>query len=734
MRSDRVIQFLAHWLPLALAFGALAFLAGSVVYLAGGPILSKDFWWHLKLGEIYWAVGPWLESDPFGYTAGDHKPDPQSWLFGLALYGIESAAGLPGVRWAHALATLGILWLVYATFRRESGSPLLACVASCAFIVLSWWRLMQLRPDLVSIAGVLLLYRLLLEPRDAPSWRRVGLFLLLIVVWANAHGLFAVGLCLLVAALAGYLLQALLLHGIAGAAAEAARAAGAARRLALALLLGVCAGLLNPKGLGGYLIFFSSSESRALWKIGDEWSPLNPFAWTRDPGGLSFLTWLTADALLLAFLLAAALGLWRFVRRPSPRALEGLDTVLLGLGVASLLAILIAFRFLWLSVFPLLFVLCGLRVALDGRPRLASQASGAFAAIGLALALAFPGPGGFRAVAADGSAGTSACSERHYDPYAFHVDGVRFLRDSGLEGNLFNAYWMGGFLDYWLAPRLRTFIDGRMRFPDEVLDDYFSVNFLRGARPGEGFLDVLERRQVDVFFGVGYPTPLPLHRRRVYTAAHLEDASDWLLVSRSVHHAVYLRRGERNRENLSRVAAYYAREGVPFDPARGFDVAEVIRARPDWAQRHGMLPRDYADLYAARRSPDPQTRFRALDGLGLVHALLGDYAQQVAFDRRAAALEPDRYAPRRRLVNGLFRLGRSQEALVAARKLSQLDPAEPRNALILRIAQAAAAADAEPGRPERMSLRQKIHRLPAVSEAEVRELRSRLDCRPLEAE
>jgi hypothetical protein len=377
MRSDRAIQFLAHWLPLALAFGALAFLAGSVVYLAGGPILSKDFWWHLKLGEIYWAVGPWLESDPFGYTAGDHKPDPQSWLFGLALYGIESAAGLPGVRWAHALATLGILWLVYATFRRESGSPLLACVASCAFIVLSWWRLMQLRPDLVSIAGVLLLYRLLLEPRDAPSWRRVGLFLLLIVVWANAHGLFAVGLCLLVAALAGYLLRALLLHGIAGAAAEAARAAGAARRLALALLLGVCAGLLNPKGLGGYLIFFSSSESRALWKIGDEWSPLNPFAWTRDPGGLSFLTWLTADALLLAFLLAAALGLWRFVRRPSPRALEGLDTVLLGLGVASLLAILIAFRFLWLSVFPLLFVLCGLRVALDGRPRLASQASGA---------------------------------------------------------------------------------------------------------------------------------------------------------------------------------------------------------------------------------------------------------------------------------------------------------------------------------------------------------------------
>lgn len=730
MRADRTTQLLVRWLPLAVALGSLAFLAGSIVYLAGGPILSKDFWWHLKLGEIYWAVGPWLESDPFGYTAGDHRPDPQSWLFGLALYAVESAAGLHGVRLAHALATAGILWLVYATFRRESGSPVAACCASCVFVVLTWWRLMQLRPDLVSIAAVLLLYRLLLEPREAPSWQRVGVFLALIVVWSNAHALFAVGPCLLAAAVAGYVLQALLLRGVAGGAADAARAASAARRVAAALLLGACAALLNPKGLGQYLSFFSSSESRALWKIGDEWSPFNPLAWTRDPGGLSFLTWLTADAVLLAFLLAAGVGLWRFVRRPSPSALEGIDMVLLGLSAASVLAILIAFRFLWLSVFPLLFVLRGLRVAFDGR--LASQVSGALAAASLALALAFPGPGGFRVVAADLPSGTSAYLSSHYDPHAFHVDGVRFLRDSGLEGSLFNAYWMGGFLDYWLAPRLRTFIDGRMRFPDEVLDDYFSVNFLQGARAGESFLDVLERRQVDVFFGVGYPKPLPLNRRRVYTTAHLEGVRDWLLVSRSVHHAIYLRRGERNRENLARVAAYYAQEGVPFDAERGFDVGEVTRTRPDWAQRHGMLPRDYADLYAARRSPDPQARFRALDGLGLVHALLGDYAQQVAIDRRAAALRPNSHAPRRRLVNGLLRLGRPQEALAAARKLSRLDPAEPRNALILRVARAAAAT--EPATPERVALRQKIHRLPAVSEAELGELRSRLDRLPLEAE
>lgn len=736
MQSQRIMQLLVRWLPLVVAFGSLAFLAGLVVCVAGGPILSKDFWWHLKLGEIYWAEGPWLESDPFGFAAQGYAPDPQSWLFGVMVYAVESAAGFPGVRAVHALAVVGILWLVYSIFRRESGSSVAACFASCVFVVLAWWRLMQLRPDLVSIAGVLLLYRLLLEPEEPASWRRIGAFLALLLVWANAHALFALGLCLLVAALMGFALRALLLPSVAGGEAEAARMRTAGRRLVAALLLGACVALLNPKGLDQYLSFFSSSESSALWKIGDEWAPFSPFAWSRDPGGLSFLTWLTMDALLLAFPLAAGVGAWRFFRRPSPSALEGVDTVLLGLGAASVVAILVSFRFLWLAVFPLLFVLRVLRVALGQRTRGASTAAWALAAGSAALAAAFPGPGGYRSVAAELPYGFPAYLSRHYDRFAYHVDGVGFLMESGVAGNLFCAYYMGGFLDYWVAPRLRTFVDGRIRYPDEILDEYFAINFLQGSREGESFLDVLDRRQVDLFFGVGYPTPLPANRRRVYTTAHLEGARDWILVSRSIHHAIYLRRDDRNRQNLERVKAYYAREGIPFDPASGFDASEVIRAHPSWAARRGMLPRGYVRLYEARGSSDPSVRFRALDILGLVHTLVGDYARQVEIDREAAALRPRSSAPRRRLVNGLFRLGRPEEALEAARDLGRTDPADPRYARILRLATRAAelgsASDLET--LDRVSLQRRIHTLPVVSQVELRRLQSGFGSLLLEAQ
>ena len=69
-----------------------------------------------------------------------------------------------------------------------------------------------------------------------------------------------------------------------------------------------------------------------------------------------------------------------------------------------------------------------------------------------------------------------------------------------------------------------------------------------------------------------------------------ESGSSRLLVSRGPRHAIYLRRNERNAENLERVIAYYEREGVPFDRNRGLDVKAVIDARPVEAELSLDLP------------------------------------------------------------------------------------------------------------------------------------------------
>jgi len=77
---------------------------------------------------------------------------------------------------------------------------------------------------------------------------------------------------------------------------------------------------------------------------------------------------------------------------------------------------------------------------------------------------------------------------------------------AGLEGNLFNFYAMGGFLGYWLSPRVRTFVDSRAEHYDrDVYMDYSAVTEMLVRRPSQTFLDVLDRRDVDIFFGMGFP-------------------------------------------------------------------------------------------------------------------------------------------------------------------------------------------------------------------------------------
>jgi hypothetical protein len=671
-------------IPGALAGGSLLLLVVLAVYVAGGPIKTADFWFHAKMGEFYASEGPWLAADPLLHTADENAPSPHEWLFGVAVHGLDRAVGFHGLRIVHALAVAGILALAWSIFRRESRSSVAACLAAAVFLVLAWNRLWQLRPDLVSISAALLLYRLLIEPEAAPSWTRVGAATALFGVWANVHSLFAVGWLLVFAALVGVGVHAGLarvLQPPTVADVVVKGDAARARRLAAALGLGLLASGANPRGFQQHLTFWTASQDAGLWRLGDEWTRFEPLDWAATNKAVAPLAWIATDALLALFALAAAIGLVRLLRRRSPSALRGIDPVLAGVGLASIVALLTAIRFLWMGAFALLLPLRAGREALAFRPAWAAAARWAMAFAALGLALAFPRLGGYERIADNVPDGLRGYLAMPYVGGGYHENGVRFLERSGVEGNLFNAYHMGGFLGYWLGPRLRTFVDGR--YPTaEILHEYFRINRQRPVRPGESSLDALERRRVDFFFGVGFPVV----GQRIYTTARLERAAGWRLVHRTLDDAIYLRSNGRNRENLGRIDAYYEREGVPFDPETGFDPWAAIRAHPDWAAARGMWPPSAAASWTQRESPDPDARFRALDTLGWFHAFLGSYAAQVEVDRAAVALRPEARAPRRRLVAGLLRLDRAHEAVEAARALVALDPKGLRSAEFVRIA------------------------------------------------
>jgi hypothetical protein len=678
--------------PTALIAGiGLVLVAIRVLHLAAGPIATDDLWWHLRLGEEYTAHGPWLEADPMLYSAVDGAPSPHAWLFGVAVSGIDRSLGLHGLRLAHVAIVALIIGLAFSIFRCEAGTSAAACLATVVFLVLAASRLGSLRPDLLSIAAVLLLHLLLLGGNEPPSWRRVTASVLLMLVWANCHAAFLVGPLLLLAALGGLAVRMALRRLQQGRGRARAEDAGGPapegrwmRAVTAALVLGLLAALLNPRGIEQHLSFVSSASGSGLWRIADDWLAFAPFSWRQSRLALDVGVWLTADLLLLCFLGAGLHALLRFLREPGAHTLRACDPMLFALGAAAFVAGFVSQRFLWMSVFPLLCVLRVLSSVREESIRRALAWACALVCVGLALSL--PGARPFGSLAPDRLLGhlEQPFSER------YPAEGVRFLAETKVSGNLFGRYATGGFFGYWLAPRVRTLVNGTLNFPTEVFEDYFAAVNLRGVHRDESFREVLDRREVDLFFGVGIPGPRAPATARFYTSADLEGEPDWLLVHRGLEHAIYLRREHRNTENLGRIARYYAREGITFDPERGLDVGTLLRDRPEWAIRQRMVPESYPQLLSDAVHAQRAARQEALDRLGTLHLLLGDYETQLRFDRQTIALAPRRQEPRRRLVYGLLRLGRGREALAEALDLARISPAD---AAFVRAAEVRVAAE-----------------------------------------
>ena len=105
----------------------------------------------------------------------------------------------------------------------------------------------------------------------------------------------------------------------------------------------------------------------------------------------------------------------------------------------------------------------------------------------------------------------------------------------------------------------------------------------------------------------------------------------WIPIFRNSESALYLRANERNRDNLERIANYYADQRVPFDRERGFEICRVIREAPEWAFRHGAIPPRFPLLAARAETPTPgDTPIR--DRVAALYAVLGCYSRAAAID------------------------------------------------------------------------------------------------------
>ncbi len=246
--------------------GRLWFIAAALLALplcldaTGDP----DLWWHLRLGQWIADNHAVPHTEFFSYTANGAPLVAHEWLSELLFWAVHGVVGLAGLAVLVGLVTWSGL-LALAWIARQHG----ASGFNVGVVLLLGAKAMQpitgTRPQMLTFA--LLCWSLFLLDRHLRrGGRRVWLLVPLVVLWANLHAGFAVGLGILAAALAAGVVDAWWQHELDPARRWRLVTAAAA------LLLCVAAALLNPNGIDLYRYALLGSTPAAHQLI-QEWQP-----------------------------------------------------------------------------------------------------------------------------------------------------------------------------------------------------------------------------------------------------------------------------------------------------------------------------------------------------------------------------------------------------------------------------------------------------------------------------
>lgn len=479
----------------------LLFFALSLC-LFSRPIEDGDFFWHLRTGEWIAQHKSLPAHDPFSYTveaANPFRPDSgrvpfilkQYWMGQLALHGIWNLAGSVGIVALRTLLYTAVVAFAYLWMRRLKSGALPLFLAILIAHLLSAYP--NERPQLFSFLFMplvlFLLERLRSEVASVP--RLTGAVLAsLMLLWANTHGAYLLGMALVCIYLGVHLALAL-----AGREKFNGPLVGFG-------LLACLVTLANPNGWGAFVEFIHTLPTYAQ---GVE-ENITPFSAALSDGEYFPAYWafllLTLTTLVLKF-----------------REIRPVHFVVLAALVLLSLSGLRHMPYLLLAA-PLL-VFCW--------PEIPWGKWSGIAVIALLV---------FCVATADFRQALQFRTARGFPEKA-----VAFIDQTKPAGRIFNFYDWGGYL-LWYLPEYPVFTDGR-GLVEEIVGQHDTAMWEGGW---QGILDSYEVNIVLIpglsqYSGRVYPLALNLYR----------DAH-WHLVYRDEVALVFVREGAENTEVIARYA------------------------------------------------------------------------------------------------------------------------------------------------------------------------------------
>lgn len=164
-----------------------------------------DTWWHLASGRWIVRNGSIPQADVLSFTVPDNEWVNLQWLYDVAVYGVWNLGGADALVLASAACFVGTFALLARHLRLHAGTLVTT-------LMLLWVATMVnerflIRPEMASFPLLAAVQLVLAEGRSAPA--RLRWLVPLMILWANMHSLFILGVAAIGCAIAGALVAEL---------------------------------------------------------------------------------------------------------------------------------------------------------------------------------------------------------------------------------------------------------------------------------------------------------------------------------------------------------------------------------------------------------------------------------------------------------------------------------------------------------------------------------------------
>jgi hypothetical protein len=509
-RTIDVRKILQYFIPSISQIGFL--IVFITCFTVSGSFLlgDGDTGYHIRAGEIILKDLAVPRHDPFSFITPPLPWTAHEWLSEVVMAIVHNALGLPGIVFLFALLLSTTYWLLFRWIR-SGGRNILVDLLILALVLLSSRIHWHARPHVFSLLLVVLLYQILILHRED---RGNYLYVIppMMLLWVNLHGGFIAGFLFMGIFLSGYFLRFLASNG-----EERSLSANKGKQLSLACVASVLAACVNPFGVHAFLFPFRLvSETYLMDHVQEFLSPnFHGFAPYRY---------------LILFLIG----------------MLGLSKTRLSITELALVLLFTSMSLYSMRYIPLCAIVYAPILSRHGDiliqeskarcARLLKERSGVYGKID-ASAKGYAIPLAVLVVFAGLAAGKIPV---RFTETMAPTAAIDFLRANPVQGNMFNNDEIGDYVIYWLYPRYKVFVDGRLdMYGEPIIKEYFKVTAIE-----QGWKNVLDKHDINYIF---FYTDTVLVR-------HLLTDSGWRGIYSDNVASIFLRNTPENAETIARYA------------------------------------------------------------------------------------------------------------------------------------------------------------------------------------